>query len=132
MAVIRKSRTILPPLKAWGTVVERERAKRIRVSLAAYVYECTEDHPIMKDREWDELCRSIDPSIDTGNPVLDKFFREEFENWTGMWIHKHPEKNKIAGLWTYLYRQAQTRAGLPSSTAPMHKLVRRVSRGQKL
>lgn len=75
-----------------------ERQRRIRLSYAALAYERYDD-PTMSDAEFDDLARQIDPSIDTGNPALDAFFRTEFKPNTGSWIHRHPELDKVdAGL----------------------------------
>lgn len=49
----------------------------------------------MSDEEFDKLSYKINPSILTGHPVLDKFFQEEFKPYTGSWIHKHPELQKV-------------------------------------
>lgn len=78
--------------------IDRETRNRIRLSLAAYGYEFKEES-IMTDAEFDRLSRSIDLGVDTRRPDLDKFFREEFNHSTGMWIHKHPELNKIASIY---------------------------------
>ena len=49
----------------------------------------------MEDSDYDQLSREIDTSIKTGNRKLDNFFTKHFEADTGMWVHKHPEKNKL-------------------------------------
>ena len=74
--------------------INAETRKRIRVALAAYAYEIN-SNPIMNDGEFDELAKSIDLSIDTRRPDLDKWFRENFQSHTGSWIHSHPEKEKL-------------------------------------
>lgn len=84
---------VIPPI-AWGSDVERERRNRIRLSIAAYAYEC-EDNPVMTDAEFDQLARSIDPRMDTDNPVMDAFFRSSFSPDTGMWIREHPQLDRI-------------------------------------
>lgn len=76
--------------------VNMERKRRIRVALAAYMYEIKDD-PIMTDAEYDSLSYSINPEEETGNPLLDKFFREEFQPCTGQWIYNHPD---ISGIMT--------------------------------
>ena len=80
----------------WGHEVEEERRRRIKVAVAAYAYEHRSDN-IMSDHDFDALCLSIDPSIKTGDKVLDKFFAEEFQPHTGQWIWKYPKK-KMNGL----------------------------------
>jgi hypothetical protein len=71
-----------------------ETRNRIRLSLAAYAYEvmCVS---IISDEEFDTLAKSIDLSIDTRRPDLDKWFRENFEPHTGMWIYSHPERFRL-------------------------------------
>jgi len=78
------------PRTTWGTRVEHERRNRIRVAVFAYAYE-VRDEALIPDAEYDALARSIDPSISTGNPVIDNFFRDHYNPDTGMWIHRHPE-----------------------------------------
>ena len=88
---------------SWGTKIEQERRNRISLSLAAYSYEfCS--HSIMSDGEYDELSRLIDKGVKTGHKKLDNFFSTQFEPDTGMWIHKHPELNKIKVLYDKLYK----------------------------
>jgi hypothetical protein len=70
---------------------------RIKVSVAAYAYEF-EDDPIISDEEFDKLSLTINPEILTGNDMMDKFFREEFDPNTGSWVHHHPEKEKLKTL----------------------------------
>lgn len=76
---------------------------RIRLSVAAYAYEICNDS-IMSDSEFDQQSLLIDPSIETGNPKLDKFFKEEFDPSTGQWIHKHPELNGIVRIYKNYYK----------------------------
>lgn len=80
----------------------KETWKRIKIAVAAYAYEFEND-PIMSDADFDELASLIDLNIDTGNKLLDKFFREEFDEITGQWIHKHPELEKIRQLYITHY-----------------------------
>ncbi len=79
-------------------VYNKEVRARIRLALAAYAYEF-EDAPIMGDDEFDKLALQINPKIPTGNRKLDSFFRKHFSPDTGMWIHKHPERNKLQQLY---------------------------------
>ena len=74
--------------------INQEIRNRIRLSVAAYSYEY-EDDSIMSDGEFDELSKKINPAEKTGNRKLDNFFKKHFEADTGMWIQKHPEKNKL-------------------------------------
>ena len=54
---------------------------------------------LVSDGDFDALCGKIDTTIDTGNELLDEFFRKEYTPDTGMWIHHHPEKSKLAALY---------------------------------
>jgi hypothetical protein len=86
---------------SWGLPVEIERRNRILLSLYAYSYEYQNDS-LVSDGEFDALCGKIDTSIDTGNELLDTFFRAEFSPDTGMWIHKHPERDKLENMYQAL------------------------------
>lgn len=77
------------------TVQQEQIRIRSRVAVAAYAYEYL-NQSIISDAAFDKLCLQVDSSIDTGHEVLDKFFTTEFKPDTGMWIHKHPEK-ELAG-----------------------------------
>ena len=74
--------------------IEIEVKNRIDLSAAAYAYEYM-NISIMTDAEFDVLSLKIDPQLSTGNKKMDKFFKKQFDPSTGMWIHKHPEKNKL-------------------------------------
>jgi hypothetical protein len=82
----------------WGSPVEVERHNRIKLSVAAYAYEF-HSNSIMSDADFDALCQKIDTTIDMENAVLDKFFREDFDPSTGMWIHKHPNLTGIERIY---------------------------------
>lgn len=82
----------------WGSSADKERRRRIKLSLAAFAYEMRNEI-IMSDHDFDKLCLEVDPSIDTGHPVMDKFFREKFDPSTGMWIRDHPELTKLEALY---------------------------------
>jgi len=77
-------------------VVNKEIQNRIRLSVAAFSYEYQADS-IMSDAEFDALSKQINPEEETGDAVMDEFFRTEFEPDTGMWIRNHP---KIRGIET--------------------------------
>ena len=91
----------------WGTPVEVERKNRIKVALAAYAYEHRSTQ-IMTDTEFDQLCLKIDPSVDTGDKIMDKFFREEFGAHTGQWIWKYPKSktNRLFQIFEKHYGRA--------------------------
>lgn len=88
--------------------ISNERQNRIRLCIAAYAYELT-NNSIMSDAEYDQLAYSINPEIETGNEILDKFFKEEFNPYTSMWIYKHPELDKIALLYEKQIREETVR-----------------------
>lgn len=81
--------------------LETEKRKRINVALWAYAYEIMDD-PMVTDEMFDRVCGEIRPEIETGHGTLDAFFREEFNPSTGMWIHKHPEWQGLASIYTRL------------------------------
>jgi hypothetical protein len=85
----------------WGTKIEREIHRRIKVSIYAYAYE-VEDESLVSDAEYDKLSSEINPKIKTGDEFLDDFFADELEGFsphTGQWIHDHPELPKIKKLY---------------------------------
>lgn len=86
----------------WGSPIELEVRRRIRVSIAAYAYEML-DRPIMGDHEFDKLAQSIRPRVGTCHPLLDEFFVTRFSPMTGMWIHDHPELERIKSLYQTHY-----------------------------
>jgi len=89
----------------WGSPEEIERRRRIRVSVWAYAYELL-DRSLVSDETFDRECKLVDPSISTGHEVLDVFFREQFADYTGQWVHRHPEKHKLAALArSYIHKQ---------------------------
>jgi hypothetical protein len=92
---------------SWGSPIEIERRRRIKVSIAAYAYEFLADS-IMEDHEFDQLCLEIDIQINTGNRKLDTFFKNEFNPATGYWVHQHPEKEKLKDLYERYYKDDST------------------------
>lgn len=87
----------------WGTPVEVERRRRIRLSVAAWAYE-TRAASFMSDAEFDRECLLVGPSISTGNRKLDNFFKKHFSPHTGQWVHKHPDKAGLESLWQRVYK----------------------------
>ena len=84
-------------------MINQEIRNRIRLSVAAYAYEYENDS-IMEDHDYDQLSKEIDVSIKTGNRKLDNFFKKHFEADTGMWIQKHPEKNKLKYIYETYFK----------------------------
>lgn len=82
----------------WGLAIEHEVRARIRVTVATYAYEIA-DSPIMSDFQWDALAQSINPKLGTCHPLVDEFFAAHFSPMTGMWIHQHPELDKVKALY---------------------------------
>jgi len=87
----------------YNEVVDRETRNRIKICVAAYAYEFLND-PIISDSDYDKLACSIDTTINTRRPDLDKWFRKEFGSYTGSWINTHPELHKIANIYG-MYRK---------------------------
>lgn len=83
------------------SLVEIETRKRVQLTLWAYAYEFEADS-MVSDEKFDEVAKSIDLSISTTRPDLDKWWRNNFQCWTGMWVHQHPEKDKIKMLYRRL------------------------------
>ena len=80
-----------------------ETRNRIRLAVAAYAYEYESDS-IMSDADFDELSYKIIPQLETGNPMLDTFFQEEFTPCTGQWVTKHPEKDKLKYIYHTIFK----------------------------
>ena len=80
----------------WGTPVEVERRRRIRLTLWAYAYEI-EDRPLVPDHVFDAEAGKSDTSINTGH--LDDWWRTCFNPSTGIWVHMHPELQKVRSLY---------------------------------
>lgn len=78
--------------------IEKERRRRILLSLWAYAYEYAGE-PMVSDAVFDAEAHKVDLSIDTGNVKMDKWFRENFADYTGSWIGKHPELDKIKRIY---------------------------------
>lgn len=87
----------------WGSEVEQEVRRRIKLSVAAYAYELL-DESIMSDAEFDKMCLEVNLMLDTGNKVCDSYFIECFDPSTGQWIRNHPELTKIADLYVKYYK----------------------------
>ena len=84
-------------------MINQEIRNRIKLSVAAYAYEFKGDS-IMTDHEYDELSLKINPNEKTGNDVMDKFFKTQFQPDTGMWIRTHPEIKKLEYLYKKYYK----------------------------
>jgi len=58
----------------------------------------------MSDHDFDELSMKINPDIETGNKMMDDFFKKHFEPHTGMWVRKHPEIKKLHYLYSNYFK----------------------------
>lgn len=87
-----------------------QRRLRIRLSVYAYSYEF-KDVSLISDGEYDKLSYLVDTSIETGNPLLDNFFQKEFVPYSGSWVRKHPELDKLGVLW-FMYHEGYARGDL--------------------
>lgn len=84
--------------KPWGIPKEVETRRRIRLSIWAYAYE-SKNVSLVPDGLFDPESMMVDLTMMTDRPDLDAWFRKEFEPCTGMWIHKHPELDRIEELY---------------------------------
>lgn len=80
----------------WGTPVEIERRRRIKLSLWAYAYEIV-GVPLVDDATFDAMAYASNRDINTGR--LDEWWRQHFQPYTGQWVHHHPEINRLAKLY---------------------------------
>lgn len=87
----------------WGSPVEVETQRRVHLTVAAYAYEI-ESVSLIDDRTFDAECLLVDLAVDTARPDLDRWWRENFDPSTGMWIHQHPELEKVAALFNKFMR----------------------------
>jgi hypothetical protein len=85
-------------MKIWGTKIEIERRRRILLSVWAYAYEIENDS-LVDDKTFDKECMKVDPSLTTGSRQLDNFFKFQFNPFTGLWIHQHPDLQRIKQIY---------------------------------
>lgn len=97
-------------LFTWGTPIETERHKRIRLTLWAYAYEM-QSVSIVSDGVFDAVARSSQPLIETGR--LDQWWRENFTPDTGMWIRSHPEMHLVERMY---HRYAEAASSMDRSS----------------
>lgn len=81
-------------MAAWGTPEEVERRRRIRVAVWAYAYEKL-DYSLVSDEQFDRECKLVDLTKSTGNAKMDKWFKANFADYTGQWVHKHPNPRRL-------------------------------------
>jgi len=80
------------------TPVEIERKRRINLALWAFAYEM-KSTSLVSDAKFDSEAKLVDLSISTDNSVMDTFFKTHFQNFTGQWIHKHPQLDRIEKIY---------------------------------
>lgn len=100
-------------ITSWGSDLEREIHRRIKIAVYAYAYEI-EHVNLVDDYVYDALALTIQPAMSTGHSRLDSFFLHHFDPSTGMWIHRHPELDKVAQLYRDRYHPAES-SDFPSS-----------------
>jgi len=94
-------------MSKWGTPKEVETRRRILVSVWAYAYELADTpRSLVPDHIFDAECYMLAAGlrVDTDRPDLDYWFRGMFDPSTGMWIHKHPELDKIAKYYERFFK----------------------------
>lgn len=82
----------------WGSPAEKETKRRIMIAIAAYAYEIKND-PIWSDEKFDRKALRINLKQKTGNKRMDKWFRENFDPSTGMWVHNHPDRKGLLRIY---------------------------------
>lgn len=84
-------------MASWGSPQEIERRRRIRLAVWAYAYEAL-DVSLVSDERFDREAKLVDLKVSTGNRRLDAFFRKHFADYTGQWVHKHPDRARLDHL----------------------------------
>lgn len=85
------------------TPAEIEQHRRIKLSIWAYAYEF-ENVSLVSDAVFDVESYQVNLNIATNRPDLDYWFMGFFQPCTGMWIHKHPDLERIKEI----YREHHT------------------------
>ena len=78
---------------------EQQLQKRLRARLAvcAYAYEFMFTS-LIHDSEYDRLSLEVDTSVGTDRPDLDRWFKENFDPSTGMWVQNHPDLARLRSI----------------------------------
>mgnify|MGYP003155425231 CR=1 FL=1 len=82
----------------------KEIRNRILISVYAYAYEFRNES-LIDDYEYDKLAQEIDVNISTNNMMLDKFFNDCYVSYSGSWILKHPEIEKIIEIYNKYFKR---------------------------
>lgn len=88
----------------WGTPKEIETRRRIRLAIWAYAYEF-QNHSIVSDAVFDVESYQVNLAIETDRLDLDYWFRANFEPCTGLWIHQHPQLERIGEIYRGNYQR---------------------------
>lgn len=92
-------------MSAWGTTVERETRRRIELTMFAFAYEL-DATSLVDDAVFDRLAIEVDLSINTTRPDLDAWWRANFQPYTGSWIYRHPELERVRRVYLAFYKDA--------------------------
>lgn len=68
------------------------------MALWAYAYEIIGES-LVDDKTYDEISLEINTKVPTDRPDLDIWFIQNFEPYTGQWVHKHPELDRLEALY---------------------------------
>ena len=98
--------------------IDTEKRNRIRVAVAAYAY-VVEDDQIMTEADFDELSMSISPQMDTGNPLIDAFFADEFSTADATWVLRHPEYERVSHIYNRVWAGRMAKPNIPRDRAPV-------------
>ena len=71
-----------------------EKKRRIQLSVWAWAYE-QYNVSFVPDAKYDSESLKVNLNVATDRPDLDIWFKDNFMNCSGMWIHKHPELSRI-------------------------------------
>lgn len=82
----------------------KEIRNRILISVYAYAYEFRNES-LIDDYEYDKLAQEIDVNVSTNNMMLDKFFNDCYVSYSGSWILKHPEIEKIVEIYNKYFKR---------------------------
>lgn len=63
----------------------------------AYAYEIMGE-TLVSDHHFDDECRKVNLLQPTGNKQMDAWFKKNFEPCSGMWVHNHPNKKRLAEM----------------------------------
>jgi hypothetical protein len=75
----------------------KEKRRRMRLAVWAYAYEF-ENVSLVPDAVFDEEAKLVNLDVETDMPHLDAWFKANFNPHTGMWIHTHPELERIKDI----------------------------------